>query len=525
MTEQALICLVNSNWSDLLSIHAIDYKDRMLLPEQFQCDQIILQSEVDKKVLTTLSLESKGESFERLLGFKADFFVDLSYNDEGVWVDGDWLPWKYTIIFENFEDKNSGNVTFHLTERIGGTKWYAGSEELGLVCNLPILIIDELAKELQTEEISPNLKASLWSQFTLIYRFPRWEIKIRLLLFITFLSQLFYFSVSNLKIPLPAKLVELWANSLLPQEMAIEIKSPRIIGMSKVDLGILRLRYKERVILDLDDILVSLQSSWSLDNPLHFLNSLKVSNAILFPEQNELNKFELSNFSINQRPNQNSIILRTSLRLAHIKNRLNLEIQSIDQILENHLIKEDPNSRKLEETIDSLIILKKNIFQFLQNAPAITTYISGKINEEHGEFHISQSSESMNENIGVKNLTSYIYLSDIDKNKTNFSFRSQADKVIHTVKTVKLDFNNLQFSGKGTVENENFTFSSVGAHLSYENLLLSGKLSGDTPPLDIYCQKKTIIFSLIYSQIKMEQNYLFQCRPMIMNGVLMEQSS
>ena len=58
-------------------------------------------------------------------------------------------------LFENFEDKNSGNVTFHLTERIGGTKWYAGSEELGLVCNLPILIIDELAKELQTEEISP----------------------------------------------------------------------------------------------------------------------------------------------------------------------------------------------------------------------------------------------------------------------------------------------------------------------------------------------------------------------------------
>ena len=131
--------------------------------------------------------------------------------------------------------------------------------------------------------------------------------------------------------------------------MAIEIKVPDN-GMSKLIWVYCDFDTRE-VILDLDDILVSLQSSWSLDNPLHFLNSLKVSNAILFPEQNELNKFELSNFSINQRPNQNSIILRTSLRLAHIKNRLNLEIQSIDQILENHLIKEDPNSRKLEETI------------------------------------------------------------------------------------------------------------------------------------------------------------------------------
>ena len=155
VTEQALICLVNSDWSNLLSTHAIDYKDRMLLPEQFQCDQIILKSVADEKILATISFESNGESFARLLGFKADFFVDLSYNDEGVWVDGDWLPWKYSISFGSSEENSAGNIAFHLTERMGGTKWYAGSEELGLVCNLPIFVIDELAKELQPERITP----------------------------------------------------------------------------------------------------------------------------------------------------------------------------------------------------------------------------------------------------------------------------------------------------------------------------------------------------------------------------------
>lgn len=324
--------------------------------------------------------------------------------------------------------------------------------------------------------------------------------KIRLLLFITFLSQLFYFSVSNLRIPVPAKLVEVWANSLLPQELAIEINNLRIIGMSRVDFGKLRLLHKERVIIDLDDLLVSFQSTWPLDKPLFLINSLQVSNAVLFPEQNEVSRFEFSNFSINNRSKQTSLILHTNFRLAHLKSRLNFEIQSIDQILENHLVKKDPTQKRLEETIDSLVILKKNIFQFLHNVPAITTDISGKLNEKHVELYISQSSESINENIGVKNFTSHVYLSNIDKNKTNFSFLTKADGLIHTLKAVKLDFDNLHFSGKGSVENKDFTVSSVDAHLSYENLLMSGKLSGNAPPLDIYLQKKDHhIFTNLFS--------------------------
>lgn len=155
VTEQAFICLVNTPWDRLLSVEATDYKDRRLLPDQFSFDQIILKSFQDEKELSTFTQESMGEAYERLLGFKADSFIDLSYNNEGIWVDGDWLPWRYSLHFETLDVNGANSVVFHLTDRVGGTKWFAGSEELGLVCNLPISIIDELAKGLAPEQSDP----------------------------------------------------------------------------------------------------------------------------------------------------------------------------------------------------------------------------------------------------------------------------------------------------------------------------------------------------------------------------------
>ena len=169
---------------------------------------------------------------------------------------------------------------------------------------------------------------------------------------------------------------------------------------------------------------------------------------------------------------------------------MNFEVESIDQILDNLLVINDVNQRKLGDRIDYLILLKENILQFLHNAPLLNTYINGKINEKHGELHISQSEESTNINGEIQKFISHVYFSDINKNKINFSFSAQADRLIHTVKSVKLDFDKLLFQGKGSMENKDFIPSAVDAHLSYKNLLMSGQISGNAPPLDIYLQKK-----------------------------------
>ena len=145
-SQQSYICLVNNQMDELLSINAIDYKDRKLLPSQFLADHIMLSLLDDNKVISIFTYESTGEAYERLLDFKAKSFVDLSYDDEGLWMDGDWLPWKYSLTFVTDETDGANALVFKLTDRIGGTKWFAGSSELGMVCNLPISVIDELAK-------------------------------------------------------------------------------------------------------------------------------------------------------------------------------------------------------------------------------------------------------------------------------------------------------------------------------------------------------------------------------------------
>ena len=155
VTDQAFIGLVDTPWNKLLSVNAIDYQDRNLFPTQFRSDQILLKTVKNPEVISTLTYETKGEAFERFLGFQADYFVDLSYNNEGIWVDGDWLPWVYSICFQSSESEDSTPIEFNLTDRIGGTKWYAGSEDLGMVFNLPIPIIDELGKELHSSNSKP----------------------------------------------------------------------------------------------------------------------------------------------------------------------------------------------------------------------------------------------------------------------------------------------------------------------------------------------------------------------------------
>ena len=154
-TDQALICLVNTQWNKILSTRAIDFKKQELLPDQFLSDRVVLKSLTENKILHTFSYESDGEAYDRIKEFQADSFIELNYNDEGVWVEGDWLPWKYSICFESNEGNEIKSIIFNLTDRHGATKWFAGSEELGMVCNLPISVIDELSKGLMSKPLGP----------------------------------------------------------------------------------------------------------------------------------------------------------------------------------------------------------------------------------------------------------------------------------------------------------------------------------------------------------------------------------
>ena len=155
VSEHAFVCLVENQWDQIISTQAIDYKDRRLLPLEYQADQITIKSLQDESFAYSLTIESGGEAYQRLVDFHAASFIDLSYNNEGIWHNGDWLPWKYSLQFIPSDTNGFQPIEFQLTDRVGGTKWFAGSEELGLVANLPITIIDELAKGTSLQDLEP----------------------------------------------------------------------------------------------------------------------------------------------------------------------------------------------------------------------------------------------------------------------------------------------------------------------------------------------------------------------------------
>ena len=146
VTEQALICLVNQHCEEILTLKPLEFRKKSLIPTGFLPNQIIFSS-LEKAVNPSLlNLKENGESFERLMGFKADRFLDSKPEQDGAWIDGNWVPWTLLIKFKNAEQDNPQTVQFLLSDRFGATTWYAGSLEEDIVFTLPIHLIDELNK-------------------------------------------------------------------------------------------------------------------------------------------------------------------------------------------------------------------------------------------------------------------------------------------------------------------------------------------------------------------------------------------
>ena len=153
--NQAIICLVNTPWNHLLSTNRMEFKNRNLLPQDFRCDQIILKRKDPEEIILEHSLKSDIQTLKNIQSFRAKSFIDSSFNDDGVWIEGDWLPWKYSIQFLSTDQHDSSSFVFELSERQGADKCYAGCEKLGVICSLPISIIDDLFNLIRSQTPTP----------------------------------------------------------------------------------------------------------------------------------------------------------------------------------------------------------------------------------------------------------------------------------------------------------------------------------------------------------------------------------
>ena len=143
LSDQSLICIIEYPWSETLNRKGLHYHKKELM-KNFENYTLANLTKIDGNNTRTLTLSDSNQSFEVIRKFTASEFIQDQFNNEGAWVSGDWVPWKYLLVFKHLNGDE--DIEFHLSEKTGATSWYGGSELLGLTFNLQIQLIDEMSK-------------------------------------------------------------------------------------------------------------------------------------------------------------------------------------------------------------------------------------------------------------------------------------------------------------------------------------------------------------------------------------------
>ena len=143
LSDQSLICTIEYPWSETLNRKGLHYHKKELM-KNFRNYTFANLTKIDGNHSKTLTLSDSNQSFEVIRKFTASEFIQDKFNNEGAWVSGDWVPWKYLLVFK--DPNGHEDIEFHLSEKTGATSWYGGSELLGLTFNLQIQFIDEMSK-------------------------------------------------------------------------------------------------------------------------------------------------------------------------------------------------------------------------------------------------------------------------------------------------------------------------------------------------------------------------------------------
>ena len=152
---RSFICMVQEDFEKVLGINMLKFRDKRLFKKEFSPTKISILKNDDNRSLsiTRISNPSLLKVFEN---FSVEDYCESKYMNDGTWINGDWVPWKYKIYFL---DKNNTDLSysFRLSERKGATTWYGGDPLTKLTFNLTIPTIDELEMLISSDlEKLPN---------------------------------------------------------------------------------------------------------------------------------------------------------------------------------------------------------------------------------------------------------------------------------------------------------------------------------------------------------------------------------
>ncbi len=147
-SEQSLVCLVDVNLIGILTTDSLPFRTKSLLPNDSSISAYDISTTDNQEVIYSSDRNSTELGNNFISSFKVETYISNKFKNDGAWVGGDWVPWKYKLRFTSSSTKDAKH-DFFLSEKKGATTWYCGSDKEGTTFNLPINIIEELSDKLE----------------------------------------------------------------------------------------------------------------------------------------------------------------------------------------------------------------------------------------------------------------------------------------------------------------------------------------------------------------------------------------
>ena len=153
-SEQSLVCLVDVNLIGILTTDSLPFRTKSLLPNDSSISAYDISSTDNQEVIYSSDRNSTELENSFISSFKVETYISNKFKNDGAWVEGDWVPWKYKLSFTSSTTEGE-KYDFFLSEKKGSTTWYCGSDKEDTTFNLPINIIEELTVKLE-QKPPPN---------------------------------------------------------------------------------------------------------------------------------------------------------------------------------------------------------------------------------------------------------------------------------------------------------------------------------------------------------------------------------
>lgn len=142
--EDSLLCLVDEELNDVLELMVFQLKDRRIIYNQVIESLSITDLESNKTINKSIN-DSNSTIINSFTNLSVDSFLNNKGKIDGTWNDGDWVPWRYNLAF-NQDNNRSTNQGFsiHTSDILKTNELIGKFHDNNVTFKLPIKLINQI---------------------------------------------------------------------------------------------------------------------------------------------------------------------------------------------------------------------------------------------------------------------------------------------------------------------------------------------------------------------------------------------